>query len=235
MSRPPLPEARLRGDGARRRSCAALLEAFPGRVSLACSFQKEEAVLLDMLLARRPRGARLRARHPRALPRDLRASGARSSAATGSTVEVFEGPSLPRQAAVHGEALWEREPGALLRDPQGRSARARARRPRRAGSPACAATSRRRAPARPSSAGTPTTSSGRRTRSPTGTTPAASPTSPSAGFPYNPLHDRGYASIGCTHCTLPAAVARAAGPASRRPSADCTADAVAASAEVTRA
>ena len=23
------------------------------------------------------------------------------------------------------------------------------------------------------------------------------------GLPYNPLHDEGYASIGCTHCTLP--------------------------------
>ena len=23
--------------------------------------------------------------------------------------------------------------------------------------------------------------------------------------PYNPLHDRGYASIGCTHCTAPGA------------------------------
>ncbi len=22
-------------------------------------------------------------------------------------------------------------------------------------------------------------------------------------LPYNPLHDRGYASIGCTHCTAP--------------------------------
>ena len=25
------------------------------------------------------------------------------------------------------------------------------------------------------------------------------------GIPYNPLHDRGYASIGCTHCTKPGA------------------------------
>ncbi len=24
-------------------------------------------------------------------------------------------------------------------------------------------------------------------------------------LPYNPLHDRGYSSIGCTHCTLPGA------------------------------
>ena len=32
----------------------ALLEAFPGRVSLACSFQKEESVLLDLLFALEP-------------------------------------------------------------------------------------------------------------------------------------------------------------------------------------
>ena len=25
------------------------------------------------------------------------------------------------------------------------------------------------------------------------------------GLPYNELHDRGYASIGCTHCTKPGA------------------------------
>jgi len=33
---------------------AFVLESFPGRVSLACSFQKEESVLLDMLFALEP-------------------------------------------------------------------------------------------------------------------------------------------------------------------------------------
>ena len=32
-----------------------VLERFPGRVSLACSFQKEEAVLLDMLFELEPK------------------------------------------------------------------------------------------------------------------------------------------------------------------------------------
>ena len=32
-----------------------VLEEFPGRVSLACSFQKEESVLLDMLFALEPK------------------------------------------------------------------------------------------------------------------------------------------------------------------------------------
>ena len=41
----------------------------------------------------------------------------------GIQVEVYQGPSLGRQAAIHGEALWERNPVALLLDPQGRPAR----------------------------------------------------------------------------------------------------------------
>ncbi len=28
------------------------------------------------------------------------------------------------------------------------------------------------------------------------------------GVPYNPLHDQGYSSIGCTHCTLPSETPR---------------------------
>ena len=43
-------------------------------------------------------------------------------------------------------------------------------------------------------------------------------------LPYNPLHDRGYASIGCTHCTKPGAGREGAGRTPARPSADCTAD-----------
>ena len=37
------------------RVVAFVLERFPGRVALACSFQKEETVLLDILLALEPR------------------------------------------------------------------------------------------------------------------------------------------------------------------------------------
>ena len=42
------------------------------------------------------------------------------------------------------------------------------------------------------------------------------------GLPFNELHDRGYASIGCTHCTKPGAGREAAGPISKRPNAGCT-------------
>ena len=41
-------------------------------------------------------------------------------------------------------------------------------------------------------------------------------------LPYNPLHDRGYESIGCAPCTHRAPAARAAGRAPTRPSAACT-------------
>jgi phosphoadenosine phosphosulfate reductase len=34
---------------------AWVLERFPGKVALACSFQKEETILLDMLFALEPR------------------------------------------------------------------------------------------------------------------------------------------------------------------------------------
>ncbi len=52
---------------------AAMVERFGDRVSLACSFQKEESVLLDMLFSSRAESARLRDRHPLPLPGDVRA------------------------------------------------------------------------------------------------------------------------------------------------------------------
>ena len=52
-TRPSLPERDWEALGARD-VLRAVLEAFPGRVSLACSFQKEETVLLDMLFELEP-------------------------------------------------------------------------------------------------------------------------------------------------------------------------------------
>ena len=49
------------------------LGEFPGRVALACSFQKEETVLLDMLFELEPKAKRLRDRHRLPVPRDARA------------------------------------------------------------------------------------------------------------------------------------------------------------------
>jgi phosphoadenosine phosphosulfate reductase len=52
-SRPQLPEVDYEAMEAEE-ILRALLDAFPGRVSLACSFQKEESVLLDMLFSLEP-------------------------------------------------------------------------------------------------------------------------------------------------------------------------------------
>ena len=120
----------------------------------------------------------------------------------GIVVEVYEGPSLGRQAAVHGEALWERKPDLC-----------------------CAI--RKVAPLARALEGLDCWITGlRRDQSPTradapklGWDEAhelwkANPLADwddarvrayiaERGLPYNPLHDAGYASIGCTHCTQP--------------------------------
>src|SRR5258708_34826679 len=87
----------------------ALLEAFPGRISLACSFQKEETVLLDMLYGIDP-GARVFALDTHVLFPETYAVWREVERRYGTRVEIFEGPTLARQAELHREALWERNP-----------------------------------------------------------------------------------------------------------------------------
>jgi phosphoadenosine phosphosulfate reductase len=92
---------------------AYLLEQFPGRVSLACSFQKEESVLLDMLFALEPK-ARVFAIDTHHLFPETHAYWRDVEKRYGTTIEVFEGPSSEELAAVHGERLWERKPDLYL-------------------------------------------------------------------------------------------------------------------------
>jgi phosphoadenosine phosphosulfate reductase len=170
-------------------------------LALACSFQKEEAVLLDMLLTREP-GARVFALDTHVLFPETYAVWREIEKRYGIEVEVFEGPSLGRQAAVHGEALWE-------------------------SNPALCCSIRKVAPLTRALAGLDGWITGvRRDQSPTrADTPKlgwddrhelwkASPLADwtdeevwsyvhARDLPYNPLHERGYASIGCTHCTQP--------------------------------
>jgi len=88
---------------------ATFLDAFPGRVSLACSFQKEETVLLDMLLGLDPK-ARVFALDTHVLFPETYAVWREVERRYGTSVEVYQGPSLGRQAAAHGDALWARNP-----------------------------------------------------------------------------------------------------------------------------
>jgi phosphoadenosine phosphosulfate reductase len=179
----------------------ALLDAFPGRVSLACSFQKEESVLLDMLLGLDPK-ARVFALDTHVLFPETYAVWREVERRYGTRVEVYQGPSLGRQAAAHGDELWKRNPTLCC-------------------------SIRKVEPLARALADLDAWVTGlRRDQSPTRAdapkvgwdeTHELWKANPLAdwdaqrcwdyinerGLPYNELHDHGYASIGCTHCTLP--------------------------------
>jgi phosphoadenosine phosphosulfate reductase len=92
---------------------AYVLEQFPGRVALACSFQKEETVLLDMLFALDPK-ARVFAIDTHHLFPETYAYRRDVEQRYGTTIEVFAGPSPEQLAAVHGDRLWEQKPDLYL-------------------------------------------------------------------------------------------------------------------------
>jgi len=89
------------------------LEQWPGRVALACSFQKEESVLLDMLFGLEP-NARVFAIDTHYLFPETYELWREVERRYATTIEVFEGPSPEELAARHGERLWERDPDLYL-------------------------------------------------------------------------------------------------------------------------
>jgi phosphoadenosine phosphosulfate reductase len=180
---------------------ALTLREFPGRVSLACSFQKEESVLLDMLLTL-DADARVFALDTHVLFPETYAVWREVEKRYGIAVEVYEGPSLGRQAAVHGEALWERKPDLCC------SIRKVAPLARALEGLDCWITGLRRDQS-PTRADAPKLGWDE-----THELWKANPLADwddgrvrayiaERGLPYNALHDAGYASIGCTHCTQP--------------------------------
>jgi phosphoadenosine phosphosulfate reductase len=82
------------------------LEQFPGRVALACSFQKEETVLLDMLFALEPK-ARVFAIDTRHLFPETYEHWSAVEARYDTKIDRFEG------AVVEG-GLWETNPDLYL-------------------------------------------------------------------------------------------------------------------------
>lgn len=86
-----------------------MVEHFHPQLSLACSFQREEAVLLDMLLGIEP-DARVFALDTHVLFPETYDVWRQVEKRYGIQVEVYEGPSLGRQAAIHGDALWASNP-----------------------------------------------------------------------------------------------------------------------------
>jgi phosphoadenosine phosphosulfate reductase len=107
----PLPSdlERLTAEG----TLSWLLGQFPGTVALACSFQKEETVLLDMLFALEP-NARIFAIDTHHLFPETYAYWHEVEQRYGTTVEVFAGPSPEELAATHGDKLWEQKPDLYL-------------------------------------------------------------------------------------------------------------------------
>ena len=125
----------------------AFLEAFPGRVSLACSFQKEESVLLDMLFAIDPK-ARVFALDTHVLFPETYAVWREVEQRYGTKVEIYEGPTLARQAESTARRSGSASPTSAARSARSSRSAARSAGSTR-GSPACAATSRRPARTRP--------------------------------------------------------------------------------------
>ncbi|MFL5927173.1 MAG: phosphoadenylyl-sulfate reductase [Gaiellaceae bacterium] len=182
------------------RSC---LQQFPGRVALACSFQKEETVLLDMLFAIDPT-ARVFAIDTHYLFPETYELWRQVEQRYDTKVEVFEGPSVEELSAKHGENLWERKPDLYL------SIAKVAPLNRALGELDCWITGIRRNQS-PTRADAPKLAwdAGHELWK---ANPIADWSDADCwsyirdrGLPYNTLHDRGYDSIGDTHSTVPGA------------------------------
>src|SRR4051794_4584060 len=92
---------------------ALCLREFPGKVALACSFQKEESVLLDLLFGIEPK-ARVFAIDTHHLFPETYQLWREVEQRYDTKVEVFAGPSSEELAATHGESLWESKPDLYL-------------------------------------------------------------------------------------------------------------------------
>jgi len=180
---------------------AYMVERFHPRLYVACSFQKEASVIMDLLTRIEPE-ARFFTLDTGLFFSETYATWREMEERYGVKVEVYQGMSLARQAEMHGDELWSRDQDAC-----------------------CGI--RKVAPLQEALAEVDGWISGlRREQSPMR---AVAPklewdkknelwkANPLAdwsekdvwsyivdnGVPYNDLHDRGYASIGCTHCTRP--------------------------------
>ncbi|MGI8946011.1 MAG: phosphoadenylyl-sulfate reductase [Thermoleophilaceae bacterium] len=180
---------------------AHMVERFHPRLAVACSFQKESSVIMDMLLRIEP-GARFFTLDTGVLFPETYDLWRRLEQRYGVTVEVHQGPSLARQASLYGGELWKREPDkccelrkvkplteALTDVDAWISGLRRDQSPARAATPKLAWNEKNE-----------------RWKA----NPLADWSEQDVwryiaehDVPYNDLHDRGYASIGCTHCTLP--------------------------------
>jgi phosphoadenosine phosphosulfate reductase len=180
---------------------AHVVDQFHPRLYVACSFQKEASVIMDMLVKIEP-SARFFTLDTGFLFQETTATWKALEDRYGITVEAAAGMSVAEQARVHGDELWKRDPDACCGIRKVTPLRERL-------STVDAWVAGLRRDQAPSRANTPKLHWDEKH--------GLWKANPLAGWtdrdvwsyiaandvPYNPLHDQGYASIGCTHCTAP--------------------------------
>jgi phosphoadenosine phosphosulfate reductase len=173
---------------------AHVVDEYHPRLYVACSFQKEASVILDLLLAIEP-SARVFTLDTGVLFPETYETWRRIEERYGIEIDVYRGEWI--------DGLWQR-------DPDGCCGMRKVEPLERALSDVDAWITGLRRDQSPSRAGTP------KLGADTGH-PGKLKCAPLADWsekdvwrhiaehdvPYHPLHDRGYASIGCTHCTSP--------------------------------
>ena len=180
---------------------AFAVERYHPRLTVACSFQKEASVILDLALKAAP-DIRVFTLDTHVLFPETYETWKNVEERYGIRVNVHSGPSLGRQAALHGDKLWERDPDAccdLRKVRPLKSALADADAwvvgMRREQSPLRANTAKIAWDAK----------NGLWKINPLADWSEGDVWSYilKHGLPYNQLHDQGYSTIGCTHCTKP--------------------------------
>jgi phosphoadenosine phosphosulfate reductase len=178
-----------------------MAERFHPRLYVACSFQKESAVIMDLLLKIEPE-ARFFTLDTGLLFPETYETWKRVEERYDVKVDVYQGMSVARQRQLHGDELWKRDPDACCGirkvGPM-----------REALSQVDAWVAGLRREQSPERASTPKLQWDER-HSVWKANPLADWDERDVwayvvdnDLPYNPLHDKGYDSIGCTHCTRP--------------------------------
>jgi phosphoadenosine phosphosulfate reductase len=184
-----------------------LIGRFHPRMYVACSFQKEASVIMDMLLRIEP-SARFFTLDTDLLFDETYETWRALEDRYDVKIDVYRGLTLEEQASEHGDALWAREPDKC-----------------------CGI--RKVTPLKQALTDVDAWVAGLRREQSASRRGAKKidwdlrhglwKANPLADWsehdvwnyiarhdvPYNELHDRGYPSIGCTHCTLPASSGRA--------------------------
>lgn len=183
-----------------------LVDRFHPRLYVACSFQKEASVIMDMLLKIEP-SARFFTLDTDVLFEETYETWKALEARYGIEIDVYRGLTLEEQAARHGDALWSRNPDKCC------SIRKVTPLRRALSDVDCWVAGLRRDQS---------ASRGSSKKLDWDSRHGLWKANPLADWserdvwdyiarndvPYNELHDRGYPSIGCTHCTKPAEVGR---------------------------